>query len=47
MQKLRCDSARKEKPLRGVRVEPLRGEVVLVEVSVRSIEAAEDRSVAA
>ena len=40
--KPRCGSARKAKPLRGVRVEPLRGEVV-VEVSVRSIAAAIDQ----
>ena len=40
MQRPRCGSARKVKPLRGVRVEPLRGEVVHVEVSVRSIAAA-------
>ena len=41
--KPRCGSARKEKPLRGVRVEPLRGEVS-VEVSVKSIAAGDQRS---
>ena len=38
--KPRCGSARKAKSLRGVRVEPLRGEVVVWKVSVRSIAAA-------